>query len=845
GNPTMQSNSIYALGGLAVTVNRHSNGLDTETAKAAEESAEFMSPSHWLTVVMDTIMSLMDVNFTPKGNLIGLCQQRSVDDRLPASLLAQASASVALSQVVPALITLDVDRIYVIINFLLSWLPGQGDVPESPVLQYHGGLGLGMFLSRLLEEHFADISGTKGMLQIWKSFDKLEECSLTAGLENRSGAILGLGMAVCAMCEEGKTESRAHIVSVYDKMLTLCDDIDPLDNIFQSVSMCVACIAGAGFSGNILTVTRVNAAVDRLMTIHSDHPQVTGVCLALGMLCYNLKRAGHPGIGDKRMKLFTSWMKAISSEQTAPMEKVAMLNGLMALIGSERTLIPVQSSAVSGNDLNIDDVIKVASQIVTSGNDLGIQNNAAWMLGHLYLSACAVADTRASVPSTFGYLPEKSFLRAVVDFVSEAGKAGAETIPKKQVKVALTSLQEEVEQALPPINWAGLLTPMMRMGFGDEVRHLSLKLAVKQSGSSPTAAMFLTTWMTLPLLSTLDETCQVVLYDALPHLIRSIAPTAIGSLLGVGSSEPYIGLDGVTNPSLLHVLTGLTNALKVNDPPEAVTAVLYKAVETFHAKLAPSTEVPVLCVLADCLGNLPDDLLDKITGEDFLFDKNHSTGCLIRCYLVAQGKQPMAILNSCIDATFNSKRCNHSLISKFLQHCFYQVTQTRSEFTGVIPRLQWLVELLGHVRNIATGATTLSDDITEKTQVTDLAVDIIAAVLCLWMSTSSACVLGVTPQLLVCPDTSSSLEDFWLPWKSSVFPRQILPAYITRIQSEPWDHVLPKVVDCLMTLLSQPDHIISSTTRSSLQGSLQILRHSTTFRTPTVWTEVYDAVQVK
>lgn len=841
GNPTMQSNSIYALAGLAVTVNRYRNGLDTEVIKATEESSEFLSPSHWLTVVIDTIMSLMDVAFTPKGKLLGLCQQQSVENRLPASLLAQASASLALSQVVPALITLDVDRIYVIINFLLTWLPGQPSIPESPILQFHGGLGLGMFLSRLLEEHFADISGTKGMLQIWKSLDKLEECCLKESLDNRSGAILGLGMAVCAMSEEGKTESRAHVVSIYDKMLALYDDLDPLDNIFQSVSVCVACIAGSSFSSNILSVTRVDTAVDKLVTTHTTNPQVTGVCLALGMLSYSLRRAGHPGVGDVRTRLCGTWIKALSTEDTAPMEKVAILNGLMALIGSERTLIPVQSSAVS-SDLNIDEVIKVVSHIITSGNDLGIQNNAAWMLGHLYLSASAVADTRASVPATYGYLPEKSFLRAVVDFVSEAGKAGSESVPKEQVELALTSLLEEEEQALPPINWAGLLTPMMRMGFGDKVRCLSLKLAVKQSGTAPTAALFLTTWMTLPLWNTLDESCQVALYDALPVLIRSIAPTAIASLLDIGSSETYIGRDGTTNPVLLNILTGLTNALKVNDPPEAVTAVLYKSVGTYYTRLqGTSTQISVMCVLADCLGNLPDEMFDELTGEDFLYNERHLTGCLVRCYLVAQGRQPIAILNSCIDATLNNKQCNHSQISTYLQHCFYHMSQTRSEFTGVMQRLQWLVELLGHVRNIATGATTLSDDIKNKQKVMNLAVDIIAAVFCLWMSASSACVLGITSNILTCPNLSSS-QHITSPWKPSVLPKQILPAYITGIQSEPWDQILPKVVDCLTTLNSQPDDIISDETRKTLQDSLQILRHSTTFKKPTVWSQTYDVV---
>jgi hypothetical protein len=43
--------------------------------EAAEESTEYMSHSHWLTVVMDTIMCLNDIKHKPKGGLLGLCQQ--------------------------------------------------------------------------------------------------------------------------------------------------------------------------------------------------------------------------------------------------------------------------------------------------------------------------------------------------------------------------------------------------------------------------------------------------------------------------------------------------------------------------------------------------------------------------------------------------------------------------------------------------------------------------------------------------------------------------------------------------------------------------------------------------
>ena len=37
---------------------------------------------------------------------------------------------------------------------------------------------------------------------------------------------------------------------------------------------------------------------------------------------------------------------------------------------------------------------------------------------------------------------------------------------------------------------------------------------------------------------------------------------------------------------------------------------------------------------------------------------------------------------------------------RILQHCFYQMSHVKSENTGTVVKLQWLVELLGHARNL-------------------------------------------------------------------------------------------------------------------------------------------------
>lgn len=89
------------------------------------------------------------------------CWQRGVVERQEASVLARSAASVAISQVIPAVMTFDTDRIYKMIDMLKAGLPGHAPGSLSGVLQSHCGLGLGMLLARLFEEHFTDVGGTK------------------------------------------------------------------------------------------------------------------------------------------------------------------------------------------------------------------------------------------------------------------------------------------------------------------------------------------------------------------------------------------------------------------------------------------------------------------------------------------------------------------------------------------------------------------------------------------------------------------------------------------------------------------------------------------------------------
>ena len=74
-NPSIQSNAVLALAGLLNIVYRYATSLEPAELKTASLSTEYKSHSHWIMVVIESLMSLVDLQFKPKGELLGLCQQ--------------------------------------------------------------------------------------------------------------------------------------------------------------------------------------------------------------------------------------------------------------------------------------------------------------------------------------------------------------------------------------------------------------------------------------------------------------------------------------------------------------------------------------------------------------------------------------------------------------------------------------------------------------------------------------------------------------------------------------------------------------------------------------------------
>ncbi|GFR87182.1 focadhesin [Elysia marginata] len=534
------------------------------------------------------------------------------------------------------------------------------------------------------------------------------------------------------------------------------------------------------------------------------------------------------------------WMKNIAEEKSS----TSSLYGLMAMLGSERMHIQVQSRQSAG----------------------------AWMLGLLHWSLRFVPGSQSTAPPTYSYLPETSFLRATVAFLLEAGApaSGSEVTTQScgQISAALRSLCGP-GLSLPPLDWAGLLSPLMRLGYSEEVRILCLQVAALRMCESPSAASFVSSWLTPPLFSSLSMSSQAALHCWLPQVIKSVTPAtlkiylerscspaftdlsilfsqamAAGSSHGrkdqaVASSECYSKVNAESKEnhiaqyerSLHHVvmsiLAGLRDALAVDDPPHSVTMLLYEAVGRFY-QLLPlgATEkftnryVALLQALAKCLALVPDDVLDSILVSDFIDATTQLKGSFIRSHLVASGQQPIAFLNLMIDAAFNVPGWNHSLAICLLATCLASLPRVDSADQDNC--LQWLTELLGHTSSIATGAWPLAESGPPKDEVIHHLISVVTAVFLVFTSLDhdDLTIFGLDFKLFMKTDKEQSEVEVTLKnSKSQEKLYHILPQFIMQLKDisnclplsvlplvlKKWDQVLAKVIDWLLTIGNQ-DH---------------------------------------
>uniref|UniRef100_A0A8C1KQP6 Focadhesin n=1 Tax=Cyprinus carpio TaxID=7962 RepID=A0A8C1KQP6_CYPCA len=796
-SPVVQGNSILALSGLAVVLTRYESNLPTQSESGLEVGPDFLPTVHWLTMVIDTLLSIVSSNSNPKGQVFPWFIHRSYSGENTASVIARSCAALGLALLVPVLVTSCKKNIPAILGTLAAGLPGSPSADESQALQFHSGLALGMFLAWLHDERISDISGQSVAELLVKHLERLEDCCFNPSLEYNAGCVLGVGLVLSSLSSSSQSErDGVHVSLTLDRLLQTLQDSSNMSRMLQEVlAYSVACVAVSAFSAGIIEASKAEESMNTLRTLTEESQQTPGFALALGLTVFGLSSFGHGKAVDIQPRLLAAWTKILLAEGCPTMQRLSALNGLIALVGSEMALI----------------------QIITFSGTIGLQSNGACLLGHLHLAHISSSHSRTAVPQDFGYLSEKSVIRASVDFITEAGRKGPEFTPPHLVKTVLAALVTVGGSfQYPPVNWSAILSPLMRLGFGEEVQHHCLELAASQAQSSQSASLFLGIWLVPPLVHSLSVSMSLISW--MKHVAEDKLQVYVDSL-AVQQFVPDTRPQRL--PLCLCILSGLSKAMAVPNPPQNCWTALSSTTEKIYNLLPDNIPVDLYEAMCSCLSELSDTEIDRIVKA------NVEKTAFILSYLTSKGRVPLLGLNDVISTILQAG--NKKRISWLLLQTLHQSRFASSPNTGVSKRMEWLLELMGHIRNVAYGSPSILPVSVIILQGTDFLLGVFAAAVVSWADHCVPLLIGIRAQ--------------WFPWQQSSLTTELShELYVNPAITE------LSVTSCLLAIpCSMKKLLAKEPWKSQSQKAWQLLSlvsqfknvSSSEFKKKGVWTRAY------
>uniref|UniRef100_A0A671ULB5 Focadhesin n=1 Tax=Sparus aurata TaxID=8175 RepID=A0A671ULB5_SPAAU len=450
----------------------------------------------------------------------------------------------------------------------------------------------------------------------------------------------------------------------------------------------------------------------------------------------------------------------------------------------------------------------IMSLVIAFSGAIGLQSNSACLVGHLHLAHMSTSHSHTAVTS----LPVG---------------AGPEFSHPAVVKTALTPLASVgASFQYPPINWSAVLSPLMRLSFGEDVQHQCVVLAACQAQSSQSASLFLGSWLSPPLVHSLSPQTRAHLYENLGLWMKHVAEDKLQvHVESLGLQQFQEDLRPQRLSLCRSLLRGLNQAMALPNPPNNCWTILCSTTEKIFTLLPnhiQDNEVDFYVGIAKCLSEMSDSEIDRIAQ---VTEAGMEKACFILAYLTSQGRVPLLGLNDIIAGVLRG----WPILSRF------------ALVTGVSKRMEWLLELMGHIRNVAYGIYFIF------LQATDFLFQVFAAAVVSWGDHFMPLLLGIRAQ--------------WSPWQPDSKPEAIqhslygeesltehtLPQCLLGMSNslalllnkEPWSSQTHKFIDWLLSITEGPEQCLSATTISTAKAALLALKSSAEFKKKAVWTRAY------
>ncbi|XP_052500661.1 focadhesin [Budorcas taxicolor] len=847
-SPVVKGNALLALSSLAVVVSKHEASLCSDSDGVLEVQPHFLSVKDWVSMVFDTLSVIVDSHYQPRGHFFSSFYHKSYSGENTASAIARSAAATALSLLVPIFIISCKEKVEEILNMLTARLPGKPRADESQAVQIHMGLALGMFLSRLCEEKLSDISSQRMNLLLMKSLDALENCCFDPSLEYNTGCILGVGLVLSLMSHSGQTESRVHVAASLRKLSAYLDDSGSQSRTFQEVlAYTLSCVCTSAFSAGIIEAVEAEEIMNKLRLLVDNSQQTSGFALALGNIIHGLSVCGHGKAEDLGNRLLPAWIKTVLTEGAPTMLCLAALHGMVALVGSEGDVMQLKSEAIQSSQSQgrLNEVIRTLTQVISVSGVIGLQSNAIWLLGHLHLSTLSSNQSRTSVPTDYSYLPESSFIRAAIGFFVTGGKKGPESVPPALLKVVMKPIATVGENhQYPPVNWAALLSPLMRLNFGDEIQQLCLEIMVTQAQSSQNVTALLGMWVMPPLIHGLSLNIKKYLLLSVPSWIKHVSDEQIVGFVESLMVAVFKAASPLSSPELRpSALQGLSQAMKLPNPSHHLWSLLSEATRKIFDLLPNKirrNDLELYISVAKCLSEMTDEEASRVAQ---ITERSLEKAAFVRLYLVSQGRFPLMGLTDVLSVAVRHRE--KDTLAWMTLHSLYQARIVSHANTGVLKRMEWLLELMGYIRNVAYQSMSVQNVALDEAL--DFLLLIFAAAVVAWADHAAPLLLGLSAS--------------WLPWHqengpagpaSSLLGRSplhrvtlqealtLLPSsMLLLLQKEPWKEQTQKFIDWLFSIMESPKEGLSAKSKDLLKATLLSLRVLPEFKKKAVWTRAY------
>ncbi|XP_041464768.1 focadhesin-like [Lytechinus variegatus] len=878
-NSGAKGNAVLALAGLAHAMSAYVIQLGEEATISQRAAAQYEGHKSWTARVMDSLQVAMDTTYTAQS-VFRFCQHHSRDHSQATGEQLRSCAALALPLLASHLMTTPTSLVSQLIDRIMLLSSSQ---PSS--VPIHHGVGMGMLLARLCVEHFTDMTGTEGEKILFRYFDKLENMVLTENNNPDDGVIgytLGLGVALSGLTHESTTHAKVHVLKIREDLLKRieCPGVTP-SCLIQAQVLSVALVTAACYQVNYINPKEAFLTVNTLQNLAQNNLKCIPYAVGTGILMYSLTRQGHQEV----IPLYNNQQAVLLRQLTDKESSIDLVKssvaGLVALLVGPGHLIHTEQRP-GPDHRGLSSTVKMLCQLLSDTSDLKLQHSLPWLLGYLYMGSTDVMETRSSVPSNYSNLDESSLLRAAVDLLINAGRLGSEVIPSQHVLTVLKVLHEcsaSCNKALPPINWAVVLNPIMRNSTyaNGAIYCECMKLAVGQcrivrSAALQSTASFVSSWLSPSVYRTIKESCEKYLFQSL-HILVSCIPLKTLEAFLTGQLVCLFQHSNTHFTQCIAALYGLKLAAEVKDPAQGVVNLLIETAQKIFAILPFDKEYHCLLLahFAEFIKHLPMEFLEDVTR----IKGNLLKASFIRGYLVKQGLHPVHWLNDCIDEAMNvGSKSEQSILLWFLM---ISLGQTPSKLP-VREREAWLQQLMNLLKTIAFGReSTLSDCSREPRQRINFLLEVFAISIVTWASPEYTHLCGPHPHHYGTDGTTQGTDQSaaategeeeeqsstefcespdWLKQVNENSPlgcgeygkqtlervKSYLPSALCRLVSmAPWDGMRGKIIEWLINMgIDSKPELVTDPMRRELRECLYALRHYAEFRSKAQWMKVFD-----